>query len=165
MNESSRPDPHWRALVLLLGITGAAALIGSIASVRAGEFYEQLLKPTWAPPPQVFGPVWSVLYVLMAVAAWLVVRAWGWPRARPAITLYLLQLVLNALWTWLFFRWRLAWVALAEILALWALLLLTVWTFWRVRRLAGVLLLPYLAWVAFAAALTYAMWRRNPGVL
>ena len=160
-----RPDAHWGALVLLLGGTGAAALTGAIASVRAGDFYQQLSKPTWAPPAQVFGPVWSVLYVLMAVAAWLVIRAWGWPRARPAIALYALQLVLNALWTWLFFRWRLGWVAVVEILVLWAMLLLTVRAFWRVRRLAGGLLLPYLAWVTFAAALTDAVWHRNPGVL
>lgn len=86
------------------------------------------------------------------------------PRARPAIALYGLQLVLNALWTWLFFRCRLEWAAFVEILALWTLLLLTLWTFWRVRRLAGGLLLPYLAWVTFAAALTYAVWRQNPGV-
>ncbi len=165
MNDSSRADAHWGALAFLLVGTGAAALTGAIASARAGEFYQELSRPTWAPPAHVFGPVWSVLYVLMAAAAWLVVREWGWPRARPAIALYGLQLVLNALWTWLFFRWRLGWAAFVEILALWTLLLLTVWTFWRVRRLAGGLLLPYLAWVTFAAALTYVVWRQNPGVL
>jgi tryptophan-rich sensory protein len=106
-----------------------------------------------------------VLYVLMALAAWLVIRAWGWPRARPPIALYALQLGLNALWTWLFFRWRAGWVAFVEILALWGLLLFTTVTFWRARRLAGGLLVPYLAWVTFAAALTYAVWRRNPGLL
>ena len=165
MSDSTKPNAHWGALALLLGGTGGAALTGAIASVRAGDFYQQLSRPAWAPPAEVFGPVWSALYVLMAIAAWLVVRAWGWPRAQPAIALYVLQLVLNALWTWLFFRWRLGWVAVVEILALWALLLLTVRAFWRVRRLAGGLLLPYLAWVTFAAALTYAVWRRNPGVL
>lgn len=165
MSDSSRPEPHWGALALLVGGTGVAALIAAIASVRAGDFYQLLSKPTWAPPAQVFGPVWSVLYVLMAVAAWLVIRARGWPRARPAIALYGLQLVLNALWTWLFFRWRVGWVAFVEILALWALLLFTALDFWRARRLAGGLLLPYLAWVTFAASLTYAIWRRNPAVL
>jgi tryptophan-rich sensory protein len=165
MTDFSRADAHWGALALLLGGTAAAALTGAIASARAGEFYQQLARPSWAPPAQAFGPVWSVLYVLMAVAAWLVVREGGWPRARPAIALYALQLVLNALWTWLFFRWRLGWAAFVEILALWALLLLTVWTFWHVRRLAGALLLPYLAWVTLAAALSYSVWRQNPGVL
>jgi benzodiazapine receptor len=165
LSHPSRPDAHWGALALLVGGTGVAALIAAIASVRAGDFYQLLLKPTWAPPAQVFGPVWSVLYVIMAVAAWLVIRARGRARARPAIVLYALQLVLNALWTWLFFRWRVGWVAFVEILALWALLLFTTLEFWRARRLAGGLLLPYLAWVTFAASLTYAIWRRNPGVL
>ena len=165
MSDSPRPNAHWEALALLVGGTGLAALIAAIASVRAADFYQLLSKPTWAPPAEVFGPVWSVLYVLMTVAAWVVIRARGWPYARPAIVLYTVQLMLNALWTWLFFRWRLGWVALVEILALWAVLLFTALDFWRARRLAGGLLLPYLAWVTFAAALTYAVWRRNPGVL
>ena len=145
--------------------TAAAAVAGAIASVRAADFYQQLAQPTWAPPAAVFGPVWSVLYVLMALAAWLVVRTLGWPGARPAITLYVAQLALNALWPWIFFQWRLGGVALAEILVLWTLLLLTVLAFWRARRLAGVLLLPYLAWVSFATALTWAVWQRNPQAL
>ena len=153
------------ALALLLLVTATAALIGGIASVRAAEFYRQLSKPGWAPPAGVFGPVWSVLYLLMAIAAWLVVRARGWPDAGPAISLYLIQLAFNALWTWLFFRWRLGGIALLEILVLWNLVLVTTRAFWRTRRVAGLLLLPYLAWVSFAAALTYAVWRRNPGLL
>jgi tryptophan-rich sensory protein len=158
-------ESRWGILGLLLLVTASAALIGGIASVRAADFYHQLSKPEWAPPAGVFGPVWSVLYLLMAIAAWLVVRARGWPDARPAISLYFIQLACNALWTWLFFRWRLGGVALLEILVLWILVLLTTGTFWRAPRLAGLLLLPYLAWVSFAAALTYAVWRRNPGLL
>lgn len=158
-------DAHWGALALLGLATGAAAVAGASASVQSAAFYQQLSKPAWAPPAQVFGPVWSVLYVLMALAAWIVVRAWGWPRARPAIALYIAQLAFNGLWTWLFFRWRLGALAFVEILVLWTLLLLTVRTFFRVRLLTGVLMLPYLAWVTFAAALTYAVWRRNPGLL
>jgi tryptophan-rich sensory protein len=165
MSESSKPSPHWAALALLAGGTAAAALVAATSSVRAGDFYQPLAKPAWAPPAQVFGPGWTVLYVLMALAAWLVVRARGWPRAGPAMALYALQLVLNALWTWLFFRWRMGSAAFAEILALAALLLLITVEFWRARRLAGALLLPYLLWVAYASALTYAVWRRNPGVL
>jgi benzodiazapine receptor len=165
MSDSSAPQAHWGALALLAGGTGAAAFLAATASVRAGDFYQLLAKPAWAPPAQVFGPVWTVLYVLVALAAWLVVRARGWPRARPAMALYALQLVLNALWTWLFFRWRLGWLAFAEILALATLLLVITAEFWRARRLAGGLLLPYLLWVAYAAALTCAVWRRNPGVL
>jgi len=156
---------HWGALVLLLVVTGAAAAAGSIASIQAADFYQQLAQPAWAPPAAVFGPVWTALYLLMAVAAWLVIRTSGWPGARPAITLYLVQLVFNALWTWIFFRWRSGGLALLEILVLWTLLLLTIRVFWRSRRLAGVLLVPYLAWVTFATALTYALWQRNPAML
>ncbi len=165
MSDPPRRGAYGAALALLLGVTGAAAAVGAIASVRAGEFYQQLSKPVWAPPGEVFGPVWSVLYVLMAIAAWLVVRALGWPRARPAMALYIVQLELNALWTWVFFRWRMGSVAFAEILLLWALVVLTVVAFWQAQRLAGVLMLPYLAWVTFATALTYDVWQRNPGVL
>ena len=165
MSDSAGPEAHWGALALLMGGTGVAAFIAAMASVPAGDFYHLLSKPAWAPPAQLFGPVWSVLYVLMALAAWLVIRARGWASARPAIALYTLQLVLNALWTWLFFRWRMGWVAVLEIVALWVLLLFTALAFWRARRLAGALLLPYVAWVTFAALLTYAVWRRNPGVL
>ena len=141
---------RWGSLGLLLLLTASAALIGGVASVRAADFYRQLSKPEWAPPPGVFGPVWSVLYLLMAIAAWLVVRARGWRDAWPAMTLYFIQLVSNALWTWLFFRWRLGSIALLEILVLWCLVLLTIGAFWRTQRLAGLLLLPYVAWVSFA---------------
>jgi tryptophan-rich sensory protein len=165
MNSRNPRGAYWGALVLLLVVTGAAAAAGSIASVQAADFYRQLVQPPWAPPPAVFGPVWTALYLLMAVAAWLVIRSSGWPGARPAITLYLVQLAFNALWTWIFFRWRSGGLALLEILVLWTLLLLTIRAFWRSRRLAGVLLVPYLAWVSFATALTYALWRLNRAAL
>lgn len=158
-------DAYWGALVFLGLATGAAAIAGASASVQSAAFYQQLSKPSWAPPAQIFGPVWTVLYILMTIAAWMVVRAQGWLSARPAMALYGIQLVLNGLWTWLFFRWRLGLLALVEILVLWTLLLLIVRIFFRAQRLAGGLMLPYLAWVTFAAALTYAIWRRNPGLL
>jgi benzodiazapine receptor len=156
---------QWGALVAILGVTMVAAAIGGVASVRAPDFYQQLVRPSWGPSPKLFGPVWTVLYILMAVAAWLVVRARGWPDALPAIAVYLFQLALNALWTWLFFRWRTGAGAFAEIVLLWVFILLTIRMFWQARPLAGALLLPYLAWVTFASALCYAMWRRNPGLL
>lgn len=158
-------EGHWGALALLVLATAAAAIAGASGSVQSAAFYLQLSRPSWAPPAQVFGPVWSVLYILMALAAWTVVRAWGWPGARPAIALYVVQLAFNGLWPWLFFRWRLGGLAYIEILVLWLLLVLIVTVFFRARRLAGVLMLPYLAWVTFAAALTYSVWRRNPGEL
>jgi tryptophan-rich sensory protein len=112
-----------------------------------------------------FGPVWSVLYTLMAVAAWLVWRKAGFPRATAAMALFATQLLANALWSWLFFAWRLGTPALVEVLVLFGLVAATVVAFWRVQRLAALLLLPYLAWVGFAAALTFALWRRNPELL
>lgn len=158
-------NARWGALISLVLVTAAAAAIGSLASVRSADFYYQLSRPSWAPPSNVFGPVWTVLYLAMAVAAWLMVRARGWPAARPLIVLYVAQLVFNAVWTWLFFRWHLGALAFIEILILWVLVAVMASAFGRVRPLAGLLLVPYLAWVTFAAALTYAIWQRNPAVL
>lgn len=159
------PVGAWAGLLVALAVTAVAATIGSVASIRAADFYATLAKPSWAPAPGVFGPVWTALYILMAVAAWLVWRRAGLPAAIGPLALYLVQLALNALWTWLFFRWRSGALAFAEILLLGIVLLVTLVRFWRVRPLAGALLLPYLAWVTFAAALTLSVWRRNPGLL
>jgi translocator protein len=152
-------------LALPVIATLAAALTGGLGSVRSGEFYAQLAKPEWAPPAAVFGPMWTALYVLMALAAVLVVRRAGWPGARPAMVLFSGQLALNALWPWLFFAWRLGAVSVIEIVALLVVLVLTILAFARVHRVAAALLLPYLAWVGFATALTWSVWRRNPGLL
>ncbi len=156
---------HWKALGWLAAATFATAAIGAFASIDAKDFYAALNQPAWSPPPGVFGPVWSVLYVMMCAAAWLVVRQRGLPVARPALWLYGVQLVLNALWTWLFFRWHLGAFAFVEVLLLLAMVVATARVFWRAQPLAGWLMLPYLAWVGFASALTFAMWRLNPGVL
>lgn len=148
-----------------LAICFIAAAIGAVASVQAGPFYLSLSRPAWAPPASVFGPVWTALYTLMAIAAWLVWREGGYSNARAALNLFLAQLALNALWSWLFFAWHLGAVAFADILLLWVLLVATVIAFWRIRPLAGALLVPYVLWVSFAAALNYAVWKMNPGVL
>ena len=161
-------NPMWKQLFGLLGwlaVTFAAAALGGFASATAGDFYQQLARPAWAPPSWLFAPAWTLLYILMGVAAWLVWRERGVRRVRTALLLFLVQLAVNAAWTWLFFVWRLGALALADVLLLWALILCTVVAFWRVRPVAGALLLPYLAWVTFAAALTYAVWRRNPALL
>ncbi len=143
----------------------AAAGLGAVASVRAAEFYSQLQRPAWAPPARVFGPVWSVLYALMGIAAWLVWREGGFKQARLPLGLFIVQLAANALWSWLFFAWHEGALAFAEILVLWMLILATVIAFWRRRPVAGALLLPYLAWVTFATGLCLATWKLNPGVL
>lgn len=152
-------------LVTWLAVTVVAAALGGLASAAAGSFYAQLSRPGWAPPAAVFGPVWSVLYLMMGLAAWLVWRERGWRGARVALALFCVQLVANALWTWLFFAWRLGLWSLIDIVVLWGLIVGTIGGFWRVRRLAALLLLPYLAWVSFAAALTLAVWRLNPRLL
>lgn len=164
-------NPPLSTTQLTLGLLGwlavvfAAAALGGSASANAGDFYRELIRPSWAPPGWLFGPVWSVLYLLMGVAAWLVWRARGFAGAKAALLVFLAQLVLNALWTWLFFVWRQGALAFVDILLLWGLIVLTIVLFWRVRPLAGALLLPYLAWVSFASALTWATWRLNPQLL
>jgi len=148
-----------------LVVTFAAVAAGAIASAQAGTFYMQLELPEWAPPGWLFAPVWTVLYVLMALAAWLVWRNHGIRGAGRALGIFILQLAANALWTWIFFVWKQGALAFAEILLLWLLIAITIVAFWRLRVLAGILLLPYLGWVSFAAALTLATWRLNPGAL
>ncbi|HKO87250.1 MAG TPA: TspO/MBR family protein [Burkholderiales bacterium] len=143
----------------------AAAAVGAIASVNAGSFYETLNRPAWAPPAWLFGPVWSALYLMMGVSAWLVWRARGFSGARPALLLFVIQLALNALWSWLFFAWHQGGLAFAEVLLLWALIVATAVAFSRISPFAAILLLPYLAWVSFASALCFTIWRLNPGVL
>jgi tryptophan-rich sensory protein len=152
-------------LVGWLAVSFAAAAIGGMASANAGEFYQQLVRPAWAPPAWLFAPAWTVLYVLMGIASWLVWRERGLRGARTALSLFLIQLAVNALWTWLFFVWHSGALAFGEILVLWVLIVCTVVAFWRVRPIAGGLLIPYLAWVTFASALTYALSQRNPTLL
>jgi len=168
--EPRRGRSSWGALVGWLALAAGAGAVGGIASRDAAGFYGGLAKPAWAPPGWVFGPVWSTLYLLMGVAAWLVWRArptetGARASRRRGLTLFVAQLGLNALWTWLFFAWRQGAAALAEIALLWLTVALTAWHFGRVRRPAAWCLAPYLAWVGFAMALTWAVWRRNPGQL
>jgi len=156
--------------VQMLGLAGwfvvafVAAGIGAAASVGAAEFYEQLSRPGWAPPARLFGPVWSVLYALMAVSAWLVWRKIGLVFSAPLV-LFVVQLAVNALWSWLFFRWQLGALAFAEVVLLWCLIVATMVAFYRVSPVASALLLPYLGWVTLATALAWSTWQRNPGML
>lgn len=152
-------------LVLWLVLTYAAAALGSIASINAKSFYSQLERPEWAPPGWLFGPVWTTLYTLMAVAAWLVWQQRGQRDVGIALGIFLVQLALNALWSWIFFRWHLGFWAFAEIVLLLALIACTIFSFWRVRPVSALLLVPYLVWVGFATALTYKLWKSNPGLL
>jgi benzodiazapine receptor len=166
MSAHNRAPRHpWWGLAGWLAVTFFAAAAGSVASTQAPDFYAQLVRPSWAPPASLFGPVWSVLYTLMAVAAWLVWRVGGFAGARTALTLYLVQLVFNALWTWFFFAWQRGGLAFADIVLNALLVAATLTAFWRIRPLAGALLVPYLLWVTFAAALNYMIWQLNPQLL
>ena len=146
-------------------LTFTAAAVGAFASVDAAEFYAELVRPSWSPPAWVFGPVWSVLYGLMALSAWLVWRDRRFAGARVALALFVVQLAANALWSWLFFSLRRGELAFAEVLLLWCLIVATIVCFRRINVLAAILLYPYLAWSTFASALTFAIWRLNPDAL
>jgi Tryptophan-rich sensory protein (mitochondrial benzodiazepine receptor homolog) len=152
-------------LIGWLLVSFAVSAVGALASIQARSFYVELSQPSWAPPGYVFGPVWTALYALMAVAAWLVWREGGFQRHKSALSLFLVQLLVNGLWSWLFFAWYLGAYAFIDILILWVLNVATIIAFWRVRPLTGALLIPYLLWVSFAAFLNYSVWQLNPQIL
>lgn len=150
------------ALAASLALCFAVAALGGYWTVLGlGPWYEGLRKPSWTPPNWVFGPVWTVLYASMAVAAWLVWRRQGLSQARLPLGLFGLQLALNLAWSGLFFALRRPGLAFGEVLMLWATILATLLAFGRISRVAGWLLAPYLAWVTFAAALDLAIWGLN----
>jgi tryptophan-rich sensory protein len=140
---------------------GAAGLGSLLTKPSISGWYSVLRKPSWTPPNWLFGPVWSALYLGMAIAAWLVWRRAGVSAAKLALTLFALQLVLNVGWSAIFFTLHIPGFAFAEIVLLWLLILATAASFWPVSRAAGWLMVPYLSWVGFAAALNCAIWRLN----
>lgn len=154
-------------LPLLAWIFGTflASLGAVVTADAAARFYLQLDRPRWAPPAWLFGPMWSLLYVLMAVAAYRVWRLDGFAGARLELAVYVGQLVLNAAWSWFFFVRRTGLGSTIEAAMLWAGVATTLVLFWQRDALAGVLFIPYLAWVTVATALTISVWRRNPTLL
>ena len=150
---------------MILGLCGWLLLCFAAASPGAvfmpGEWFAALKKPAWNPPGWVFGPVWTALYAMMAVAAWLVWRRGGWKEQRKPLLIFLAQLALNAVWTALFFGLHRPGVAFAEIVLLWLAIVATLVAFRPVNRTAAWLLVPYLAWVSFAAVLNGTLWRLN----
>ncbi len=158
----TRPPGPWRsalAWLAFLALVAAAASFG--ARYLPGEWYAGLAKPAWNPPNWIFAPVWTALYVMIATSGWLVWRRGGLAGAAAPLAVWLVQLVLNALWSWLFFGLHLPAAALVEILLLWAAIAACIALFLRVSRAAGLLLVPYLLWVSFAALLNLALWRLN----
>ena len=163
------PDPEHREpgltrwdVASILGAVGATAGIGALATTSALEsrWYRRLKKPRWQPPGPVFGPVWTVIYALIA-ASMLRVRKHGGDSQRPLFVLFGSNLALNLAWTLIFFRGRSPLAAGVEIVVLEGTTVALVVQAWPVSRLAALLLVPYAVWVAFATALTWAIWARN----
>ncbi len=157
-----RSTPCLRFLGSLL-LVYAAAAVGALASVDAAMYYARLSQPAWAPPPWLFGPVWSVLYTLMGVSLWLMWESRQ--RTKFATGLFVLQLAVNGFWSWTFFRWHEGLLAFTTITVLIALVTATLATFWTIRKVAALLLVPYLAWTGFAGLLCWTLWQANHGVL
>jgi translocator protein len=157
-NNPTEPNP-WVALVAFTVAVGVVSFIGNLATMSGMDgWFEQLDKPSWQPPDAVFGPVWAGLYVLIIASGWLVWREAGISRA---LVPWLVQLVLNAGWSIVFFGLESPTLAVVEIVLLVAAIVWTIVTFWPIQRLAALLLVPYLAWVGFATALTVAIATMN----
>jgi benzodiazapine receptor len=155
---------------LLMGRTAAGLVLWILASLAAGwigsqfapgDWYASLAKPSWTPPDALFGQVWTVLYIVMGIAAWLVWQRAGFSGGSAPLLLFIVQLVLNTLWSYVFFGAHEPMIAFFEIVILWIAILVTITSFWQVKPLAGVLLIPYLCWVGFALALNFEFWRLN----
>lgn len=151
-------------LVALLLCYSAAALGSWFTTPHLRSWYATLRKPSWNPPNSIFAPVWSALYGAMALSAWLVWSDAGFVTSGIALAFFAVQLALNIAWSWLFFARHDPRAAFADIVALWLAIFATAAAFAQINMLAAVLLLPYLAWVSYAAVLNYAIIRRNPSL-
>jgi translocator protein len=159
MQSSVTGIKEWLGLLVSLVTCFAVAGLGSLATTpNIPTWYATLNKPTWTPPNWAFGPVWTVLYGMMAVAVWLVWRKAGW---NMAVTIFAVQLALNLAWSFIFFGFHQPGLAFLEIVMLWLAIAATVLMFFQVSPVAASLLIPYLLWVSYAAALNFAIWRLN----
>jgi tryptophan-rich sensory protein len=148
------------SLAVFIAIVTAVALTGAL--FRPGPWYEALTKPEWTPPNWLFAPAWTVLYIMIAVAGWLAWRRAG-GRVDPAVSMWALQLIFNAAWSWLFFGRHSMFVALIDIVAMLLCILAFIVINMTTNRWAAWLFVPYALWVSYAAALNLALWRLNPG--
>ncbi len=148
--------------IISILIAQAAGLLGSLFTMSAiSGWYDTLVKPNFTPPSYLFAPVWAILYTLMGIAAY---RVWEvrWSRgARPALILYAVQLIVNVLWSYVFFGLHNILAGLGVIILLWLFIFATMVMFYRVDTPAGWLMVPYIVWVSFATALNYALWMAN----
>jgi translocator protein len=153
---------EWLGLIIILGVCFAVAAVGGAAtSPEIPNWYRTLTKPSWTPPNWLFGPVWTVLYALMAVAAWLVWKRAGWQGSGGALTIFAVHLALNLAWSIIFFKFHLTGWAFAEILVLWVAIVVTMVKFAPFSTVAAILFVPYLIWVSYASALNFAVWKMN----
>jgi tryptophan-rich sensory protein len=164
VSATSRPTLIQKAvwLVGLITVCFAAAGLGSAATSKSvAGWYQTLVKPSWNPPNWLFGPVWTTLYLMMAIAAWLVWKKNGWRDSRSPMTWFGIQLALNVLWSYLFFGMQRPDLAFVEIVLLWLCIVATCLAFHAKSETAAFLLVPYLAWTSFAVMLNFAIWRLN----
>jgi benzodiazapine receptor len=150
---------RWLALLGWIAISFLPSM--SDIFVSPDEWYHALNKPSWTPPPWVFGPIWTILYFAMGVAAWLVFESRGLSRHSAALLLFITQLIFNGMWSLIFFGWHQIGLAFIEIVILWFLVIATFVLFRRAQKWAGILLIPYLVWLTIAAALNFSIWRLN----
>ena len=152
---------NWIKLVISIAVPQVVALSGAYFTITGiDSWYQNIAKPSWNPPNWVFGPVWTILYILMGIALFIIWKSENRDR-RTAIIFWVIQLVLNFLWTILFFNQRQILGAFIEMILLWIMILMTIIYFARISKLAAWLMVPYIAWVSFAALLNYAIWQLN----
>ena len=165
MSSQNNTKPSYRFFIMILwiGLCYMVAWAGALVSpgIASPEWYESLSKPEWNPPAWIFGPVWTTLYTLMGIAAWLVWKDHGFRHAKAALVFFLIQLGLNGLWSQIFFGMQQPGWAFLEIIILLAAILATTWLFFKKNRAAGWLMTPYIAWVSFATILNGAIWVMN----
>ena len=153
---------RWIGLAVFIVACLGAGGLGAIATTPEIEgWYKTIAKPSWNPPDWIFGPVWTTLFILMAIAAWFVWKPDGFKNAATPLWLFAVQLILNIAWSWIFFGLHQPGWAFAEIVVLWLAIVATTAAFLRYSKIAGWLLVPYLAWVSFAAVLNFTIWRMN----
>jgi tryptophan-rich sensory protein len=153
--------PYLGLVVFLVVCFAAAGIGGAVTTPKIATWYATLTKPSWNPPNWIFGPVWTTLYICMAVAAWLVWRQDGFSGATLPLILFGVQLTLNVLWSCIFFGLEKPGLAFVEVLFLWTAIAATMILFWQRSSAAGILFVPYLAWVSFASFLNLVVWRLN----
>lgn len=160
-SNKTKAQVMWGLVFFLILCLGVSALGAWVTRPSISTWYVGLSRPWGTPPNWVFGPVWTILYFMMALSAWWVWKELPWKKSRGPLTLFFLQLTLNAIWSWLFFGFQRPDLALVEIVTLWFAIGMTVMSFWNARTLAGALMLPYWAWISFAAYLNFGFWRLN----